>query len=73
MSRGFKVKYDAYENVLYISKESSRKSVKVKDGKYGVQGCYNIAGNVVGLSIPEPDILFGISKKDLDFFFKEEL
>lgn len=73
MNRGFVVKYDTYNNRLILFKDSKRKGKQIKDGKYGVQVCYNIKGKMIGICIPEPEILFGISKKDLEKFFKEEL
>lgn len=73
MSKSYVLKYDTYNNTLIISKDSKRKDKKVKDGKYGIQGYYDIKNNITCLRIPEPDLLFGINKKDLENFFKDEL
>lgn len=73
MNRGFVIKYDTYNNKLILFKDSKRKGKQIKDGKYGVQFCYNIKEEIIGLCIPEPEILFGIDRKDLENFFKEEL
>lgn len=73
MDGNFTIKYNGERNKLIIVKPKRRKSVKYKDGKYGVQACYDIEDKLIGICIPEPEILFGIDLKDLEKFFKEEL
>lgn len=73
MDGAVRLKYSKDRRKLVILKLNARNTISYKDGKYGVQGCYDIEDNLIGLCIPEPEILFGIDEKDLENFFKEEL
>lgn len=52
-------------NTLHICNSKSLSPNKKIEGKYGVEVWYDIEGTPTSISIPEPDVLFGI---DEDFF-----
>lgn len=67
----FQIMYNKDEDKLIIFKPNSRNLVEKIEGKYGVEVCRDIEGSVFGMTIPEPDILFGISHDMLDNFINK--
>lgn len=55
---------DYEDDVLEIIKVPSKPPVEVILGKYGIEFGLDINNNVVKISIPEPEILFGV---DIDY------
>lgn len=65
---GYNIYLDYEEDVLEIIKVPSKAPVKNIEGKYGIMIGQDINGNVVKLSIPEPDILFGVPIEHIESF-----
>lgn len=67
----FQIMYDDNEDKLIILKPNSRKFVEKIEGKYGIEVCCDIEGSVFGITIPEPDILFGLNHDILNNFINQ--
>lgn len=65
---GYNIYLDYEEDVLEIIKVPSKAPVKNIEGKYGIMIGQDINGNTVKLSIPEPDIIFGIPIEYIESF-----
>ena len=65
---GYNIYLDYKEDVLEIIKVPSKTPVKNIEGKYGIMIGQDINGNTVKLSIPEPDIIFGIPIEYIESF-----
>lgn len=65
---GYNIYLDYEEDVLEIIKVPSKAPVKNIEGKYGIMIGQDINGNTVKLSIPEPDILFGVPIEHIESF-----
>lgn len=65
---GYNIYLDYEEDVLEIIKVPSKAPVKNIEGKYGIIIGQDINGNTVKLSIPEPDIIFGIPIEYIESF-----
>lgn len=65
---GYNIYLDYEDDVLEIIKVPSKLPVKHIEGKYGIVIGQDIKGNTVKISIPEPDILFGVSIECIESF-----
>lgn len=59
---------DYEDDILEIIKVPSKTPVKNIEGKYGIIIGQDINGNTVQISIPEPDIIFGIPIEHIESF-----
>lgn len=59
---------DYEDDVLEIVKVPSKAPVKDTEGKYGIVISQDISGNTVKISIPEPEILFGVPIECIESF-----
>lgn len=59
---------DYEDDTLEIIKVPSKTPVKNIEGKYGIIIGQDINGNTVQISIPEPDIIFGIPIEYIESF-----
>ena len=59
---------DYEEDVLEIIKVPSKPPVKEVIGKYGITFGQDINCKTVKISIPEPEIIFGVSIEDIESF-----
>lgn len=59
---------DYEDDILEIIKVPSKTPVKSIEGKYGIIIGQDINGNTVQISIPEPDIIFGIPIEHIESF-----
>ena len=59
---------DYEDDVLEIVKYPSKTPVKDIEGKYGIVFGQDIAGNTVKISIPEPEIIFGVPIEYIETF-----
>lgn len=60
--------YDKNLDILEIRDEDFSNIVSTKEGNYGIELHFDINDNLIGMSIPEPDILFGIDTKFFENF-----
>ena len=65
---GYNIYLDYEEDVLEIIKVPSKAPVKNIEGKYGIMIGQDINGNTVQISIPEPEIIFGIPIEHIESF-----
>ena len=65
---GYNIYMDYENDTLEIIKVPSKAPVKNIEGKYGIIIGQDINGNTVKLSIPEPDIIFGIPIEYIENF-----
>lgn len=56
------------DDILEIIKVPSKTPVKNIEGKYGIIIGQDINGNTVQISIPEPEIIFGIPIEHIESF-----
>ena len=64
----YSIFFDYEEDILKIIKVPSKTPVKNIEGKYGIIIGQDINGNTVQISIPEPDIIFGIPIEHIESF-----
>lgn len=64
----YNVFMDYEDDVLEIIKTPSKPPVDVVVGKYGIEFWCDINNNVVKISIPEPEILFGVDIEYINNF-----
>ena len=57
---GYEVLMDYELDTLEIIKTPSKSPVQEIEGKYGIIFGIDINGNTVSISIPEPEIIFGV-------------
>lgn len=60
--------YDKNSDMLEIRYKDLGSIVSTKQGKYGIELHFDINDQLVGMSIPEPDMLFGIHTQFLETF-----
>ena len=68
MKNRYEIYYNYGEDALDIVKTPSRQPVQTVECKYGIIFYLDINSNVVKISIPEPDVLFGVSTKCIESF-----
>lgn len=68
MKNNYEIFIDYEEDVLEIVKTPARQPVQQIEGKYGIIFWQDINGNTVKISIPEPDILFGVGYNNIETF-----
>lgn len=64
----YSIFFDYEDDILEIIKVPSKTPVKNIEGKYGIIIGQDINGNTVQISIPEPDIIFGIPIEHIESF-----
>lgn len=64
----YSIFFDYEDDILEIIKVPSKTPVKNIEGKYGIIIGQDINGNTVQISIPEPDIVFGIPIEHIESF-----
>ena len=64
----YSIFFDYEDDILEIIKVPSKTPVKNIEGKYGIVIGQDINGNTVQISIPEPDILFGVPIEHIESF-----
>lgn len=64
----YSIFFDYEEDILKIIKVPSKTPVKNIEGKYGIIIGQDINGNTVQISIPEPEIIFGIPIEHIENF-----
>lgn len=64
----YSIFFDYEDDILEIIKVPSKTPVKNIEGKYGIIIGQDINGNTVQISIPEPDIIFGIPIEYIESF-----
>lgn len=64
----YSIFFDYEDDMLEIIKVPSKTPVKNIEGKYGIIIGQDINGNTVQISIPEPDIIFGIPIEHIESF-----
>ena len=64
----YSIFFDYEADMLEIIKVPSKTPVKNIEGKYGIIIGQDINGNTVQISIPEPDIIFGIPIEHIESF-----
>ena len=60
--------YNKNLDVFEIRSENFNNVVSTKEGNYGIEFHFDINDNLVGITIPEPDILFGFDTRIFDNF-----
>ena len=65
---GYNIFLDYEEDILEIIKVPSKTPVKKIEGKYGITLEQDINGNTVRISIPEPEIIFGVPIEYIETF-----
>ena len=68
MKNNYEIYIDYKEDILEIVKTPARQPVQHIEGKYGIIFWQDINGNTVKISIPEPDILFGVDYNNIETF-----
>ncbi len=68
---GYNIFIDYEDDTLEIVKIPSKPPVQEIEGKYGIIFYQDIHDNTVRISIPEPEILFGISIEDIQSFLMD--
>lgn len=71
MINRFDIKYDNQKDSLILTKIPHENIVNNIEGKYGITMYKDIYNNIVCISIPEPDILFGVNIKELHNFINK--
>lgn len=64
----YSIFFDYEADMLEIIKVPSKTPVKNIEGKYGIIVGQDINGNTVQISIPEPEIIFGIPIEHIESF-----
>ena len=64
----YSIFFDYETDMLEIIKVPSKTPVKNIEGKYGIIVGQDINGNTVQISIPEPEIIFGIPIEHIESF-----
>lgn len=64
----YNIFFDYEDDILEIIKVPSKTPVKNIEGKYGIIIGQDINGNTVQISIPEPEIIFGIPIEHIESF-----
>ena len=64
---------DYEDDTLEIIKIPSKMPTEFIDGKYGIQFGVDINGNTVRISIPEPEILFGVDIEYIESFLRSNI
>ena len=64
----YSIFFDYEDDMLEIIKVPSKTPVKNIEGKYGIIVGQDINGNTVQISIPEPEIIFGIPIEHIESF-----
>ena len=64
----YSIFFDYEDDILEIIKVPSKTPVKNIEGKYGIIIGQDINGNTVQISIPEPEIIFGIPIEYIESF-----
>ena len=64
----YSIFFDYEDDILEIIKVPSKTPVKNIEGKYGIIIGQDINGNTVQISIPEPEIIFGIPIEHIESF-----
>ena len=64
----YSIFFDYEDDMLEIIKVPSKTPVKNIEGKYGIIIGQDINGNTVQISIPEPEIIFGIPIEHIESF-----
>lgn len=64
----YSIFFDYEDDMLEIIKVPSKMPVKNIEGKYGIIIGQDINGNTVQISIPEPEIIFGIPIEHIESF-----
>lgn len=70
---GYSIYLDYENDILEIVKIPSKTPSKNIEGKYGIVIGQDIAGNVVKISIPEPEILFGVPIEYIESFLISDI
>ncbi len=60
--------YDKNSDMFEIRYKDSSNIVSTKQGKYGVELHFDINDQLIGMSVPEPDMLFGANIKFFETF-----
>lgn len=60
--------YDRNLDIFEIRSKDFQNIVSTKEGNYGILFHFDINSNLVGISIPEPDILFGMNSEHFENF-----
>ena len=68
MYNKYEIIYNYEDDTLEIFKTPSRNPVKINTVKYGIEFHTDINGNTVQISIPEPEIIFGIPIEHIESF-----
>ena len=64
----YSIFFDYEADMLEIIKVPSKTPIKNIEGKYGIIVGQDINGNTVQISIPEPEIIFGIPIEHIESF-----
>ena len=64
----YEIYYDYEDDALEIIKTPSKIPTDFVEVKYGIRFYRDIADNIVKITIPEADILFGVDKKLIENF-----
>lgn len=64
----YEIFIDYEDDALEIVKTPSRQPVKIIEGKYGIILHQDINGMTVKITIPEPEVLFGVSIDHIQSF-----
>ena len=64
----YTVNYDSFLNVFEIRKCGTYNIVDKRESNYGIIFNYDIDMNIVAITFPDPDILFGATTTELKNF-----
>lgn len=68
MKTNYEIYFDYEDDTLEIVKQPSAAPVDFIEGKYGICFYRDISDNIVKITIPEADVLFGVDRSIIENF-----